>query len=126
LRWFAGCRRQDIEASFMTIGSSLAWLEIRRPDPFHVLFAGRPTWSQKRSHAYSSIKSPISVCCDAHVVFLLPRGTGFRLPRILFLVTALLGDDSRILNTMNFRPHFAETDEGLMKFAEVINSLKVW
>ena len=111
LRRLAGSRQQAIHASFATIGSSLAWVEVERPFPFYVLFAGRPS---------------VQGGCDTQVVFLFPKGTGLRRLQAVFLMYILLYDDHRILDTLHFRPGFTEADTVLKEYAQVVNSMQIW
>jgi phenylpropionate dioxygenase-like ring-hydroxylating dioxygenase large terminal subunit len=106
-----GTRRTDLVARFTTYGSSLAWSTVVAPIQFHVLFTGKPD-----RHGQ----------CVTRTIFLLPRTPGIEWVRALGLMTMLLRDDRRVLDTIDFRPAFAAGDEPLKAFAAVVNTLGSW
>jgi hypothetical protein len=76
-----------------------------------VLFTGRP---DRQGH------------CVTQTIFLLPRRPGIAWARALGLMGMLLHDDRRVLDTIDFRPAFAEGDAPLVAFASVVNALGSW
>jgi hypothetical protein len=59
-------------------------------------------------------------------IFLLPRTPGVSWLRAFGLMAMLLHDDRRVLDTIDFRPHFSEADAPLEAFAAVVNALGSW
>ena len=107
LRRLTGTMKADIEATFSTLGGHLAWLEVAAPMRFWVLFTARPTPEG----------------CATQVVLFLPRGlAALRAFATLYL---FLHDDRRILDTLDFRPDFVETDAPMAAFARLTNQLPV-
>ncbi|MCW2973670.1 MAG: ring-hydroxylating dioxygenase, large terminal subunit [Thermoleophilia bacterium] len=109
VRTVTGSGHGGIEASFRTLGGSITWVEVRRPFPFHVVFTGRPTSSGG---------------CDTQTVFLVPRSPVKKV-RAVLLVMALLHDDSRILNRMQFTPAFTDADAGMAALAALLDEQPV-
>ena len=110
-RLLTGTRRRAIDASFTTIGGSLAWLAVRAPLPFEVLFTGRPGRGGG---------------CETRTFVFLPPASVPKIPRIAALLHALLRDDHRILDGMRFSPRFTETDAPVRAFAESVNAAGAW
>jgi phenylpropionate dioxygenase-like ring-hydroxylating dioxygenase large terminal subunit len=110
-QFVSGSRERDVVARFSTLGGSLAWTSVSSPLVFHVLFTGRPDRGGG---------------CITQTVFLFPQAFGVRWLRGLALMATLLHDDRRVLDTLEFRPHFAERDEPLRAFATVVNRLGAW
>jgi phenylpropionate dioxygenase-like ring-hydroxylating dioxygenase large terminal subunit len=106
-----GTRDRDIQSTFTAFGGNLAWTTVESPLRFHILFSGRP--------------SPAGGC-QTQVVFLIPRGTGWRCVRVAFLMYALLHDDTRILEHLDFGPGFTEADAGLRAFVQVVNAMDTY
>ncbi len=106
-----GTRGTDLVARFTTHGGSLAWSTVLAPIQFHVLFTGRPDRDGQ---------------CVTRTIFLLPRMPGPDWLRAFALMTLLLRDDRRILDTIDFRPQFSEMDAPLKAFAAVVNALGAW
>jgi hypothetical protein len=107
----SGTRDTDLVARFTTVGGSLAWSTVVAPIRFHVLFTGRPDRQGQ---------------CVTRTIFLLPRTPGVTWVRALAVMAMLLHDDRRVLDTIDFRPAFAEGDEPLKAFAAVVNALGSW
>ena len=107
----SGTRQTDLVARFTTHGGSLAWASVLAPIRFHVLFTGRP---DRQGH------------CVTRTIFLLPRTPGVSWLRAFGLMAMLLHDDRRVLDTIDFRPHFSEADAPLKAFAAVVNALGSW
>jgi hypothetical protein len=95
-----------MEATFTTLGGCLAWLEVRRPAPFHVLFVGRLTEGGG---------------CLSQSLLLLPRVAS--LWQAAALMPVVLGRDVPILERLQFAPGFVEADDVLRAFVEVVESL---
>jgi phenylpropionate dioxygenase-like ring-hydroxylating dioxygenase large terminal subunit len=110
-RAVSGTTRTDLVARFTTYGSSIAWSTFVAPVRFHVLFTARPDHQGR---------------CVTQTVFLLPRTPGVTWARAIALVAMLLRDDRRVLDTIDFRPAFADGDEPLKAFASVVNTLGSW
>lgn len=110
-RTVSGTWRTDLIARFTTYGGSLAWSTVIAPIRFHVLFTGRPDRQGR---------------CVTQTIFFLPRVPGIGWARALALMTMLLHDDRRVLDTIDFRPAFADGDEPLKSFASVVNTLGSW
>ena len=110
-RAVSGTWRTDLIARFTTYGGSLAWSTVIAPIRFHVLFTGRPDRQGR---------------CVTQTIFFLPRVPGPGWARALALMTMLLHDDRRVLDTIDFRPAFADGDEPLKAFASVVNMLGSW
>lgn len=110
-QWISGTRTRDIVARFCTLGGSLAWATVIAPMTFHVIFSGRPDRAGG---------------CLTQTVFLFPGAPGPLWVRGLALMMTLLHHDRRVLNTLRFRPAFAEGDAPLRAFAEVVNRLGTW
>jgi hypothetical protein len=106
-----GSRKNDIQASFTTIGASLAWVTVDAPIHFHVLFSGRPTANGG---------------CLTQTLFFLPGRPGLSWLRAFILMFILLYDDHRLLNDIDFKPAFAPTDVEIKAFAQLVNDLPVW
>lgn len=110
-RFASGTRTRDLVARFTTIGGSLAWSSVTSPLQFHVLFTGRPDRQGG---------------CVTRTFFFFPAGPGLAWVRAFGLMATLLHDDRRVLDTIEFRPAFSETDEPLRAFAGVVNALGTW
>jgi len=110
-RFISGCGNREIVARFSTVGGSLAWASVSSPIRFHVVFTGRPDRAGG---------------CLTQTVFLFPQPVSVQWIRGLAIMATLLHDDRRILNTLQFRPRFAEHDEPLRAFADVVNRLGTW
>jgi phenylpropionate dioxygenase-like ring-hydroxylating dioxygenase large terminal subunit len=110
-RAVSGTWRADLIARFTAHGGSVAWSTVVAPIRFHVLFTGRPDRDGR---------------CVTQTIFFLPRVPGIRWARALALMTMLLHDDRRVLDTIDFRPAFANGDEPLKAFASVVNTLGRW
>jgi hypothetical protein len=110
-RWLSGTTSRDIAARFSTIGGSLAWASLTSPLRCHVLFTGRPDEHGR---------------CVTQTFCLLPRPLGLRSIHALGVFAALLHDDRRVLDGIDFRPAFAETDAPLRAFAGVVDRLGAW
>lgn len=110
-RLASGTRRREIVARFTTIGGSLALSSVFSPLRFDVLFTGRP---DAGGH------------CVTRTIFLFPGRPGPDWLRALGLMAMLLHDDRRVLDSLEFRPQFAESDEPLRAFASVVNALGAW
>jgi phenylpropionate dioxygenase-like ring-hydroxylating dioxygenase large terminal subunit len=110
-RAVSGTRHADLVARFTTYGGSLAWSSVLSPIQFHVVFTGRP---DRRGQ------------CVTQTIFLLPRVPSTHWPRALGLMAMLLHDDRRVLDTIDFHPHFSDADEPLKAFAAVVNGLGSW
>jgi phenylpropionate dioxygenase-like ring-hydroxylating dioxygenase large terminal subunit len=110
-RAVSGTRHGDLVARFTTYGGSLAWSSVLAPTRFHVLFTGRPDRQGQ---------------CVTQTIFLVPRAPGTAWLRAFGLMAMLLHDDRRVLDTIDFRPHFSDADEPLKAFAAVVNGLGSW
>lgn len=110
-QFLSGTRRHEIVARFTTIGGGLALSSVFSPIRFHVLFTGRPDRAGR---------------CITRTIFLFRDRIGANWVRALGLMATLLHDDRRVLDTIEFRPQFAETDEPLKAFANVVNALGAW
>lgn len=107
----SGSTSSDIEASFTTVGGSLAWASVRSPLRFDVLFSGRP-------HADGG--------CLTQTIFFLRRRPGAEWVRALGLMLTLLHDDRRVLERLEFRPAFTDADGPLRAYARVVDGLGTW
>jgi phenylpropionate dioxygenase-like ring-hydroxylating dioxygenase large terminal subunit len=107
----SGTRHADMVARFTTYGGSVALSTVLAPIRFHVLFTGRP---DRQGH------------CVTRTIFLLPRMPGVSWARALGLMGMLLHDDRRVLDTIDFRPAFSDSDAPLKAFAAVVNALGSW
>jgi aminopyrrolnitrin oxygenase len=107
----SGTKQTDLVARFTTHGGSLAWSSVLAPIRFHVLFTGRP---DRQGH------------CVTRTIFLLPRAPGVSWIRALGLMGMLLHDDRRVLDAIDFRPHFSDADAPLKAFAAAVNTLGSW
>jgi phenylpropionate dioxygenase-like ring-hydroxylating dioxygenase large terminal subunit len=110
-RAVCGTHRSDLLARFTTHGGSIAWVTVLAPIHFHVLFTGRPDRDGR---------------CITRTIFLLPGLPGLAWARAFAVVAMLLHDDRRVLDSIDFRPAFAEGDEPLQAFASVVNALGSW
>jgi aminopyrrolnitrin oxygenase len=110
-QFVSGTRRREITARFTTIGGSLALSSVFSPIRFHVLFTGRPDRAGR---------------CVTRTIFLFRTAPNAEWLRALGLMVTLLHHDRRVLDTIDFRPQFAETDEPLRAFANVVNALGAW
>jgi len=110
-RAVSGTRHTDLVARFTTHGGSLAWSSVLAPIRFHVLFTGRPDRQGQ---------------CVTRTIFLLPRTDAVNWLRAFGLMGMLLRDDRRVLETIDFRPAFAESDAPLKAFAATVNALGSW
>jgi phenylpropionate dioxygenase-like ring-hydroxylating dioxygenase large terminal subunit len=110
-RLVSGTRRQEIVARFTTIGASLALSSVVSPVRFDVLFTGRPDRHGR---------------CLTRTLVRFPGSMGPDWIRAFALMLSLLHDDRRVLERIEFRPHFAETDAPLQAFAETVNRLGAW
>jgi phenylpropionate dioxygenase-like ring-hydroxylating dioxygenase large terminal subunit len=110
-RIISGTRRADLVARFTTVGSSLAWSSVFAPIRFHVIFTGRPDRDGR---------------CITRTIFLVRRVPGPQWLRALTVMTMLLHDDRRVLDTIEFHPGFSDADAPLSAFARVVNELGSW
>jgi nitrite reductase/ring-hydroxylating ferredoxin subunit len=110
LQYLTGSWRDDIVATFTTIGGHLAWATVLGPIRFHMLFTG--------------LTSAEGGCQTQTVLFLPTRPWAFA--QAVVLVYVLLRDDHRILDNLKFSPGFTENDAGLKSFAEIVNSMETW
>jgi phenylpropionate dioxygenase-like ring-hydroxylating dioxygenase large terminal subunit len=110
-RFVSGAHRGDVSARFTTIGGSLAWTTVTSPVRFHVLFSGRPDRDSQ---------------CVTRTVMLFPRARNADCVRAIGLMAMLLHDERRVLDTIDFRPDFHESDEPLRAFARVVDGLGAW
>lgn len=110
LQCLTGSWRDDIVATFTTIGGHLAWATVLEPIRFHMLFTG--------------LTSAEGGCQTQTVLFLPTRPRPF--VQAVVLMYVLLRDDHRILDNLRFSPGFTETDAGLKSFVELVNSMETW
>jgi phenylpropionate dioxygenase-like ring-hydroxylating dioxygenase large terminal subunit len=110
-RLLSGAARRDLVARFTTIGGSLAWTDVFAPVRFCVLFTGQP--------------DPLGRCVTRTFLFF-PKGTFVNVLRAFGLMAALLHDDRRILDGLEFAPHFTDRDAPLRAYAELVNGLDTW
>ena len=110
-RVVSGTVRTEVTATFTAIGGSLALASVSSPIAFHVVFTGRPDRAGG---------------CITQTVFLFRTFPGVQWVRGLALMATLLHDDRRILDTLQFRPEFAERDAPLRAFADAVNRLGSW
>ena len=106
----SGTSRADIEATFTTMGPNIAWLAVRAPIAFEVLFTGLPA----------------NGGCLTQTLVFLPRGLGPRMFRAAAILHAVLSDDRRVLDHLRFAPGWTERDEGMRRFAEKVEGMEVW
>jgi phenylpropionate dioxygenase-like ring-hydroxylating dioxygenase large terminal subunit len=109
LQTLTGTTWQDIHASFTTIGGNLAWMEVKTPLHFYVLFTGKPSHNG----------------CDTKTFAFIPKNKLHRLPQMAALVYAILQDDRKILDRLDFQPGFTEADTVLKIFVDTVNRLPV-
>lgn len=107
----SGARDCDLVARFTTYGGSLARSTVLAPIRFHVLFTGRP---DSVGH------------CVTRTILLLPRRPGIAWVRAVAVMAMLLRDDRRVLDRLDFRPAFVDSDAPLKAFANVVNTLGSW
>jgi phenylpropionate dioxygenase-like ring-hydroxylating dioxygenase large terminal subunit len=110
-QFVSGTRRGDLAARFTTVGSSLAWSRVSHPTEFHVLFTCLPDGDGR---------------CITQTIFLFERRLGPSWIRAFALMGMLLHDDRRVLESLDFRPQFADGDEPLRAFAGVVDGLGTW
>jgi hypothetical protein len=110
VRRIAGARARDIRAAFTTIGGCLAWVDVESPVRYSVLFTAQPDGDGG---------------CRTQVVFFLPRGP-LACARALATTYALLHDDRRILDGIDFHPGFTERDAPLRAYVESVNAMATW
>jgi phenylpropionate dioxygenase-like ring-hydroxylating dioxygenase large terminal subunit len=110
-RLVSGTSHREIVAEFATLGGSLAWTTVAAPVRFHVLFSGRPDRQGR---------------CVTRTVFLFPVTFSADCVRAVGLMAMLLHDDRRVLDTIDFRPDFDQTDEPLRAFAQTVERLGAW
>jgi hypothetical protein len=110
LQLLTGSRHRDLEASFTTIGGNIAFLAIRAPLTFEVLFTGLP----------------IGRACQTQTLLFLPRNYALRIVRALVILYTVLADDRRILDHLNFHPGWTERDEPMRRFAEKVDQMETW
>jgi phenylpropionate dioxygenase-like ring-hydroxylating dioxygenase large terminal subunit len=110
-QFVSGTRSREIVARFTTIGGSLAWSSVFSPVRFDVVFTGRPD-GEGRS--------------ITQTIFLFPTRPGLDWLRAAALMATLLHDDRRVLDRIDFRPSFSDTDAPLEAFARVVDALGAW
>jgi hypothetical protein len=98
-----------MDATFRMVGASITWAHVTAPFDFHVLFTGRLSASGG---------------CDTQTTFLLPRSPRKAVQAVL-LVLALLHDDRKVLDRLQFMRAFSESDAGLAALAEMIDELPI-
>ncbi len=111
LQYVTGSRDADIVAEFTTIGSNLAWLTVREPVRFHMLFSGRPTPGGG---------------CHTQTVLFVPVRSPVRMFQAVTVIYVILRDDRRILDHLAFSPSFTENDVGLRTFARIVDAMETW
>lgn len=62
----------------------------------------------------------------AHLTFFFPQPSGAAWQRALALMATLLHDDRRVLERLEFRPAFADSDEPRRAYARTGNALGAW
>jgi phenylpropionate dioxygenase-like ring-hydroxylating dioxygenase large terminal subunit len=107
----SGTRRREVVARFTTIGGSLALSSVTAPVRVDVLFTGRPDRTGR---------------CLTLTLLRFPDPVGPAWIRAIALLLMLLHDDRRVLERLDFRPQFADTDAPLRAFAETIDRLGAW
>lgn len=111
MRWLTGTTCRNLRATFATIGGNIATVRIQAPIEFAMLFTGNVT---EAGH------------CTTHTIAFLPRRIFPDMARALMSVYVLLHDDRWILDDIDFRPGFVETDEPFRLFVDTINQMKTW
>lgn len=111
LRRITGSYRQDIVARFSTIGGNLAWASVEQPVTFEVLFTGQPG---KQGG------------CKTQMIVFLPKEASLNPLKALALLYLLLHRDRRILEGLDFHPGFADCDEPLRRFSDIVNRMPTW
>ena len=102
--------RRDVEATFTTVGPSIAWLTFEQPLRFHVLFTARPDALGQT---------------DTQTVIYLPRGLGLRAARAAATLLLVLHADRAVLNTLRFHRGFTDADAAQRRFAELVDAMEV-
>ncbi len=110
VRWITATRRADVEARFTTHGSSIAWLTFLRPVRFHTVFTARPDATGQT---------------QTQTIVFVPKGFGLQPLRCAATLVSVLHADRAILNSIQFRPAFAHSDDALRAFAKLINQMEV-
>ncbi len=108
--WLTGSRQAPVVAEFRATGGSVAWAHFEAPRPFHVLFTGRGD-------------RDLGACVTQTVVFVRSLHPGTTVPATA-LLWSLLRSDRRILESLDFAPAFTKGDEGLRRWASVIDKLE--
>lgn len=99
----------SVSVEFTVIGPSLLWVTVVQPARFHILFTGLPLADGR---------------CRTQTVAFLPRSPIAAL-RGLMATAGFLLNDRRMLEALQFRPDFVESDEGLSRYAAMVNGLPV-
>lgn len=102
-------RNSDVEATFGSIGCSIAWLTFDKPIRFHVIFTARPDAAGQT---------------DTQTVIYLPRGFGWRAGRAAVTLLMLLHADRAVLNAIRFHRGFTESDYAQRRFAELVDTME--
>lgn len=110
-RTLTGAGRAGFAATFTTYGCSVAVARITSPIALEVIFTGM---------------LDAGGACATQTIVVLPSWQPLRVMRAAALLVMLLAADRRILETIRFREHFAESDAPLKAFRDVVNRLPVW
>jgi phenylpropionate dioxygenase-like ring-hydroxylating dioxygenase large terminal subunit len=109
LRAITRTHRIDVQATFTTFGSSIAWLTFTAPIRFHVVFTARPD-AQGQT--------------DTRTIIYLPRGLGWRAGRAAVTLLTVLHADRPVLNAIRFHRGFTESDHAQARFAELVDTME--
>jgi len=110
MRRLIGASRQEVVASFTTVGSNIAWATVEQPLRMHVLFTARLEAAGRAT---------------TQTVFYLPRGLGLLEARAVLLMMSLLHADRRILERLDFHRGFTPADEPLRRFVQMVDAMEV-
>ena len=109
VRWVTHTGRDDVGAVFTSFGGSIAWLTFTSPLRFHAVFTARPDADGET---------------DTQTILFLPRGLGVQALRCAATLLCVLHADRPILNSIQFRPGFVESDRAVIAFAKQINAME--
>ena len=104
-------KEKGVHAKFTTCGGNLALAEIKSPIKFSMLFSGKGT-----SEGF----------CETQTVVFMPTRMFPDILRVMLLMYYLLHQDKKILDGMEFKADFTETDIGYELFSKVVNQMEVW
>jgi phenylpropionate dioxygenase-like ring-hydroxylating dioxygenase large terminal subunit len=114
VNWCLGSRKIDIVSRFVALGGNLSITDVKHPNPFAILLAGKPSRKPKTNEWG----------CKTTAVLAVPDLNPMRLLQIAALMVYLLKDDMRIMEGYQLEPRFDSHELGLRKCFELVNAMK--